>query len=71
MACIRYVNKQQIYVLIKGGFYSERAGEFVISPNKCAKLFSWAKILIFFSILNGSNQVKKGPEAALKAQKRH
>ena len=24
----------------KGGFYSERAVEFVISPNKCAKLFS-------------------------------
>ena len=24
----------------KGGFYSERAGEFAISPNRCTKLFS-------------------------------
>ena len=24
----------------KGGFYSERAGEFVISPNRRTKLFS-------------------------------
>ena len=32
----------------KSVFYSERAGEFVISPNRLTKLFSWAKILIFF-----------------------
>ena len=24
----------------KGGFYSDRAGEFVISPNRLTKLFS-------------------------------
>ena len=41
----------------KGGFYSERSDEFVISPNRGTKLFSWAKILNFF-ILNGSNHVK-------------
>ena len=42
----------------KSGFYSERADEFVISPNKQTKLFSWAEILIFFFILNGPNHVK-------------
>ena len=30
----------------KGGFYSERADAFVISPNKQTQLFSWARILI-------------------------
>ena len=42
----------------KGGFYSERAGKFIISPNRRTKLFSGAKILIFLFILNGSNHVK-------------
>ena len=29
----------------KGGFFSERAGGFVISPSRRTKFFSWAKIL--------------------------
>ena len=32
---------------LKGGFFSERADPFVISPNRRTKLFSWAIILIF------------------------
>ena len=36
------------YIGIKGGFYSERADEFVISPIRRTKLFSWAKMLNFF-----------------------
>ena len=28
------------YIIHKGGFYSETAGEFVISPNRRTKLFS-------------------------------
>ena len=42
----------------KSGFYSERAGEFVISWNRRTKLFSWDKVWIIFFILNSSNHVK-------------
>ena len=66
------VSTQVMYIFFnKGGFYSESFIMFVISPNTRTKLFSWARILIFFFILNGFNHVKKGPEVALNAQKRH
>ena len=32
----------------KGGFFSERADAFVISPNRRTSFFSWPRILIFF-----------------------
>jgi hypothetical protein len=38
---VEFVFQQSLSILIKGGgFYSERAGEFIISSNRRTKLFS-------------------------------
>ena len=47
-------------IYAKGGFYSERASEFVISPNRRTNYFPELKFRYFFFILNGSNHCHIG-----------